>query len=75
MSNSRDIENAAGGAAQLMIATVGSADSSGTTLQFNATAATATKFKKISGQSLSAGDLVLVARVSGSYVIIGKIAN
>lgn len=59
---------------QLLIATVGSVSSSGTTLRFNTAGATTTRFKRVVGQSLSAGDMVLVARVSGGYVIIGKIA-
>ena len=68
-------EGAPSGSETLMIAEVGSSTSSGTTLKFNATGATTTRFKKVvTGQSLSAGDQVLVARVSGGYVIIGKIA-
>lgn len=60
----------------LFLAQVGSVSSSGATLQINGEAATATGFKHlVTGQSLAAGDLVLVARVSGSYVILGKIAN
>lgn len=60
---------------QLFLAQVGSVSSSGATLQINGEAATATGFKHVvTGQSLAAGDLVLVARVSGSYVILGKIA-
>lgn len=59
----------------LFLATVGSVSSSGATLQINGEAATATGFKHVvTGQSLAAGDLVLVARVGGSYVILGKIA-
>lgn len=60
---------------QLFLAQVGSVGSSGATLQINGEAATATGFKHVvTGQSLAAGDLVLVARISGSYVILGKIA-
>lgn len=60
---------------QLFLAQVGSVSSSGTTLRINGEDATATGFKHlVTGQSLSAGDLVLVARLSGSYVILGKIA-
>lgn len=60
---------------QLFLATVGSVSSAGATLQINGEAATATGFKHVvTGQGLAAGDLVLVARVSGSYVILGKIA-
>lgn len=60
---------------QLFLAQVGSVSSAGATLQINGEAATATGFKHlVTGQSLAAGDLVLVARISGSYVILGKIA-
>lgn len=60
---------------QLFLAQVGSVSSSGATLRINGEAATATGFKHVvTGQSLAAGDLVLVARISGSYVILGKIA-
>ena len=63
------------GSGELLIATVGASSSRGTTLRFNNTAASSTKFKRVvNGQSLSAGDMVLVARVGGGYVIIGKIA-
>lgn len=63
------------GSSELLIATVGSSGSGGTTLCFNNTAATGTKFKRVvTGQSLSAGDMVLVAHVGGGYVVIGKIA-
>ena len=60
---------------QLFLAQVGAVSSSGATLRINGEAATATGFKHVvTGQSLAAGDLVLVARISGSYVILGKIA-
>lgn len=60
---------------QLFLAQVGSVSSSGATLQINGEAATATRFKHVvTGETLAAGDLVLVARISGSYVILGKIA-
>lgn len=69
------VERAPAEQGTLMIAEVGSSSSSGTTLRFNATGATTTRFKRVvTGQSLSAGDMVLVARVGGGYVIIGKIA-
>lgn len=60
---------------QLFLAQVGSVSGAGATLQINGESATATGFKHlVTGQSLAAGDLVLVARISGSYVILGKIA-
>ena len=59
---------------QLLLATVGSVSAQGTTLSFNAETATSTRYKRVqNGQTLAAGDLVLVARISGSYVILGKI--
>lgn len=67
-------KRASGGQEQFMVATVGSVSAAGATLQINGAAATQTAFKGIAGQSLSAGDMVLVARVNGSYVIIGKIS-
>lgn len=69
------LENAAAGSEPFFLAVVGSVSSSGTTLRINATSPTQTTFKHVeTGQSLSAGDMVLVARVGGGYVIIGKIA-
>ena len=61
---------------QLFLAQVGTVSASGATLQINGEPATQTSFKVLAtGQTLAAGDLVLVARISGSYVILGKIAN
>ena len=63
-------------APQLLLATVGTVTSSGATLNINGAGATATRYKHVvTGQSLTAGDLVLVARISGSYVIVGRITN
>lgn len=62
-------------AEQMFLALVGSVSSAGATLRINGETATATRFKRVvTGQTLAAGDLVLVARVSGSFVILGKIA-
>ena len=59
---------------QLLLATVGSVNASGTTLAFNGGTASTTRYKRVqTGQTLAAGDVVLVARISGSYVILGKI--
>lgn len=68
-------EAGGGGSGQLLLATVGaSIDGQGTTLRIDGDSATGSqRYRKISGQSLSAGDRVLVAQVGGSYVIIGKI--
>jgi hypothetical protein len=68
-------ENGGGGSGQLLLATVGtSIDGQGSTLRIDGDSATGSqRYRKISGQSLAAGDRVLVAQVGGSYVIIGKI--
>ena len=63
------------GSEPFFLAVVGSVSESGATLRINATSPTQTAFKHIvTGETLSAGDMVLVARVGGGYVIIGKIA-
>lgn len=68
-------ETGGGGSGQLLLATVGaSSDGRGTTLKIDGDSSAGTqRYRKISGQSLSAGDRVLVAQVGGSYVIIGRI--
>jgi len=60
----------------LMLATVGSVSAAGTTLILDGqTAATTKRYKRVvTGQTLAAGDRVLVARISGTFVILGKIA-
>lgn len=60
----------------LIVATVGSVSSAGVTLIIPpATQASAKRYKRvINGGSLSAGDLVLAAKLTGTYVILGKIA-
>lgn len=59
-----------------MLATVGSVSSAGTTLILDGqTSATTKRYKRVvTGQTLAAGDRVLVARISGTYLILGKIA-
>ena len=60
----------------LYLATVGAWDpSAGTTLIFDGQQeATTKRFKRlVNGTTPAAGDRVLVARISGSYVILGKI--
>ena len=66
---------AAGRRAELLLASVGTSTTAGTTLIFDGGASATTKtYKRIdNGVALAAGDRVLVARISGSYVIIGKI--
>lgn len=68
-------ETGGGGSSQFLLATVGSSsDGGGTTLRIDGESEAGTqRYRKISGQSLSAGNRVLVAQVGGSYVIIGKI--
>ena len=60
----------------LLLATVASVSSSGITLRFSSQSeASEKKYKRlITGQSLSAGNRVLVAKLSGTYVVLGKIA-
>lgn len=59
-----------------MLATVGSVSAAGTTLILDGqTAATTKRYKRVvTGQTLAAGDRVLVARISGTFVVLGKIA-
>ena len=61
--------------AELLLATVGSRTTAGITLILDGqTEATTKQYKSIStGVTLSAGDRVLVARISGTYVVLGKI--
>ena len=58
----------------LYLATVGAVTSSGVTLIFDGqTTATAKSYKRLSSYSPTAGDRVLVAKMSGSYVVLGAI--
>lgn len=59
----------------LYLGTVGSVSASGATLKMDGDAAAGSKaYKHVdTGITLTAGDRVLVARISGSYVILGKI--
>lgn len=61
---------------QLTLATVGSVTAGGTTLILDGSGSATTKrFKRVvTGQTLAAGDRVLVVRLSGTYLILGKIA-
>lgn len=58
-----------------VIATVGVVSSAGVTLIFpGQTAATAKAYKRLdTGQALATGNTVLAVKVSGTYVIIGKL--
>lgn len=63
------------GRAELLLATVGNYNSStGTTLIFDgADTATTKRYKRVGSASLSAGSRVLVAKISGTYLILGRI--
>lgn len=63
------------GRAELLLATVGNYNSStGTTLIFDgADTATTKRYKRVGSASLSAGNRVLVAKISGTYLILGRI--
>ena len=61
---------------QLRLATVAGVSSYGVRLTLDGQSSAGSKqYKQLAGQSLSTGDRVLVAKVSGSYVIIGKIVT
>ena len=70
-----EIAGPSSGSCELLIATVGNYNSStGSTLILpGETTATTKRYKRISGLTISAGSRVLVARISGTYVIIGRI--
>lgn len=56
------------------LATVGSYTTAGATLIFDGqTTATTKRYKRLASYTPAAGDRVLVAKISGSYVILGKI--
>lgn len=59
----------------LYLATVGSYTAgAGATLIFDGqTTATTKRYKRLASYTPAAGDRVLVAKISGSYVILGKI--
>lgn len=66
-----------GGSQLLYLATIANYNSStGATLTFDGqTSATTKRYKHVAnGTTLSAGDRVLVAKISGTYVILGKIS-
>ena len=68
--------NAAPGSGQIGLATVGAKYTDGVSLIFpGQTAATAKHYKCNTAVTLAAGDRVLIARVSGSVVVICKIGN
>lgn len=62
--------------ADLDIATVGEVDSSGVTLIVPpSTTASLKRYKRLmTGGNISSGDLVLIAKIDGTYVVLGKIA-
>ena len=69
------IAGAMPGITKLLLATVGDYDNStGTTLIFDgADTATTKRYKRVGSASLSAGNRVLVAKISGTYLILGQI--
>lgn len=80
MKSTDDIwaENAgpAASSGDILIASVSNYDESrgGSTLVLpGSTTATSKRYKQISGLTVDSGDRVLVARISGTYLIIGKI--
>lgn len=60
---------------ELLLATVGNYNSStGTTLIFDGEdTATTKRYKRVGSASLTAGSRVLVAKISGTYLILGRI--
>jgi len=60
----------------LIVATVGSADSSGVSLIIPPSTTASEKLYKrlITGGNISSGDMVLCAKTDGTYVVLGKIA-
>lgn len=61
---------------ELLLAEVDSVSASGVALILPGMATATQKLYKqvLTGETLTVGDRVLVARISGSYVVIGKIA-
>lgn len=65
----------AGGDQSILLATVDSVTAEGVTLRLDGQQTpTQKRYKQLSG-SLSAGDRVVVARISGSFVVLGKIST
>ena len=59
----------------LTLATVGTVSAEGVTLIIpGATEPTQAHYPRLSSASLSAGDAVIIARVSGTWVVLGKLA-
>lgn len=59
----------------LTLATVGAVSAEGVTLILpGATEPTQAHYPRLSSASLSAGDAVIIARVSGTFVVLGKFA-
>ena len=59
----------------LTLATVGTVSAAGVTLVMpGATEATQAHYPRLSSAALSAGDAVIIARVSGTWVVLGKLA-
>lgn len=75
-SNNDDLEiDVKGEPAQLLLATVGSSSSAGVTLIFDGTdTPTQKRYKRVTSQGLSSNNRVLVAKISGTFVVIGKLS-
>lgn len=59
----------------LTLATVGTVSAAGVTLILpGATEPTQAHYPRLSSAALSAGDAVIIARVSGTWVVLGKLA-
>lgn len=59
---------------ELILATVGTVSVEGTTLIFDGTTTATTKhYKRVGSDSVSAGDRVLAVKISGTYLVLGKI--
>lgn len=69
-----DVQGESAQDVKLLLATVANADSTGITLIFDGTDTPSTKrYKRATNQGLSAGTRVLVAKISGTYVILAPI--
>lgn len=62
------------GGVTLTVATIGTYSSSGSTLIFpGASAPTEKKYKRLGSDSIANGSRVLCAKVSGTWIILGRI--
>lgn len=60
---------------QLRLATVGTVTAAGVTLILpGASQATQKHYPRLASASVSAGDAVIIAKISGTWVVLGKLA-